>query len=105
MGNLYPFRCVPPSAAGEYRGHVPAVHVPSPIRMKEESGDNRPMNRPEKWLLAEGELAGKPLLIRAREMEPLPVLPHLLVVDLFYDSVDDTNLPGEDDYEIGRAHV
>ncbi len=68
--------------------------------MKEESGDNGLMSRPEKWLLAEGELAGKPLLIRAREMEPLPVLPHLLVVDLFYDSVDDTNLPGDDDYEM-----
>lgn len=58
------------------------------------------MSRPEKWLLAEGQLAGKPLLIRARDMEPLPVLPYLLVVDLFYDSVDDTALPGDDDYEM-----
>lgn len=54
----------------------------------------------EKWLLAEGELAGKPVLVRAREMEPLPVLPNLLVVDVFYDSVDDSNLPGEYDYEM-----
>lgn len=58
------------------------------------------MARPEKWLLAEGELASKPLLIRAREMEPLPVLPHLLVIDIFYDSVDQTALPGDEDYEL-----
>lgn len=58
------------------------------------------MTATEKWVLAEGELAGKPVMIRAREMEPLPVLPHLLVVDLFYDSVDDTALPGDDDYEM-----
>ncbi len=54
----------------------------------------------EKWLLAEGRMAGKPVLIRAREMEPLPVLPNLLVVDVFYDSVDDSALPGPEDYEM-----
>lgn len=54
----------------------------------------------QKWLLAEGQKAGKPLLIRAREMEPLDVLPFLLVVDLFYDSVDDTALPGDETYEM-----
>lgn len=54
----------------------------------------------QKWLLAEGEKAGKPLLIRAREMEPLDVLPFLLVVDLFYDSVDHTALPGDDTYDL-----
>jgi hypothetical protein len=51
----------------------------------------------ETWLLGEGRLAGKPVLVRAREMEPLPVLPNLLVVDVFYDSVDDSALPGEED--------
>ncbi|MBP7704321.1 MAG: DUF695 domain-containing protein [Caulobacter sp.] len=58
------------------------------------------MKAQQKWVLAEGELAGKPLLVRARDMEPLEVLPFLLVVDLFYDSVDDTALPGEDTYEV-----
>lgn len=52
----------------------------------------------QKWLLAEGQLAGKPVMIRAQRMEPLPVLPNLLVVDVFYDSVDETGLPGDYDY-------
>ncbi|MDB5431290.1 MAG: hypothetical protein JWP35_2406 [Caulobacter sp.] len=53
-----------------------------------------------KWLGAEAEQDGKPVLIRARSAAIVDFgKPHLVVIDLGYDCVDDSELPTDDQYE------
>ena len=58
------------------------------------------------WLLAQGEVDGKPIMIRAREPHQIRIDParkHVVVASLAYAARDTDQLPSDEDYEALEA--
>jgi hypothetical protein len=59
------------------------------------------------WVGAQGERDGKAFLVRARRfapgIAPLAAFPELLVIEVAYEPLDDTGLPGKFHYDNAEA--